>query len=69
MMAGQACGTMTEISVRNGLAPSIAAASSISRGIVIRYCRSRNTSNALAKNVGTISGSHVPTQPSFRNTA
>ena len=29
------------------------------------YWRSRNTSNALAKNVGTSSGSHVPTQPSF----
>ena len=58
---------MTEIRVRNGPAPSIAAASSISRGIVRRYWRIRNTSYALAKNVGTSSGSHVPTQPSFEN--
>ena len=29
------------------------------------YWRIRNTSNALAKNVGTSSGSHVPTQPIF----
>ena len=41
---GQACGRITEMSVRNGPAPSIAAASSISRGIVRRYWRSRNTS-------------------------
>ena len=32
------------MSVRNGPAPSIAAASSISRGIVSKYWRSRNTS-------------------------
>ena len=37
----------------------------MSRGIVIMYWRIRNTSNALAKNVGTSSGSHVPTQPIF----
>ena len=66
-MAGQAWGRITEISVRNGPAPSIDAASSISRGIVSKYWRIRNTSNALAKNAGTSSGSHVPTQPSFAN--
>jgi hypothetical protein len=39
------------------------AASSNSFGILIKYWRSRNTSYALAKNAGTISGSHVPVQP------
>src|SRR6478736_3227714 len=64
-MTGQAWGRITETSVRNGPAPSIDAASSISRGIVSMYWRTRNTSKALAKNVGTSSGSHVPTQPIF----
>ena len=64
---GQAWGRMTDTSVRNGPAPSIAAASSISRGIVSMYWRSRNTSYALAKKVGTRSGSQVPTQPSLAN--
>src|SRR3954469_349943 len=68
MIAGQAWGTMTDTSVRAGLAPSIAAASSISRGMVSRYWRRRNTSYAFAKNDGTSSGSQEPTQPSFRNT-
>src|SRR4051812_16176466 len=67
MIAGHACGRMTETRVRNGPAPSIEAASSISRGIVRKYWRIRNTSKAFAKNVGTRSGSHVPTQPSFEN--
>ena len=31
----------------------------------MKYWRMRNTSYALAKNAGTSSGSHVPTQPSF----
>ena len=31
----------------------------------MKYCRSRNTLNALAKKCGTISGSHVPFQPSL----
>ena len=44
VITGQACGMITEMRVRNGPAPSIAAASSISRGIVMRYWRSRNTS-------------------------
>ena len=43
----------------------MAAASSISVGIVMKYWRIRKTSKALAKNVGTSNGSHVPTQPSF----
>ena len=43
-ITGQACGRITEVSVLNGPAPSIAAASSISRGIVRKYWRSRNTS-------------------------
>ena len=60
MTTGQACGRITDQSVRNGPAPSIAAASSISVGIVMKYWRMRKTSNALAKNVGTSSGSHVP---------
>ena len=50
--------------IRNGPAPSIIAASSSSRGIVMKYWRSRNTLKALAKKCGTISGSHVPFQPS-----
>src|SRR2546430_10216245 len=65
MRAGTACGRTTEMRVRKGPAPSIAAASSISRGIVRKYWRRRKTSYAFAKNVGTRSGSHVPTQPSF----
>ena len=40
------------------------AASSISRGIVMKYWRSRKTLKAFAKKCGTISGSHVPFQPS-----
>src|SRR5215218_6949361 len=64
-ITGHACGRMTEMRVRNGPAPSIDAASSISRGIVSMYWRIRNTSYALAKNVGTSRGSHVPTQPIF----
>ena len=32
----------------------------------MKYWRIRKTSKALAKNVGTSSGSQVPTQPSFR---
>ena len=44
MITGHDCGMMTEISVRNGPAPSIAAASSISRGIVMKYWRIRKTS-------------------------
>ena len=31
----------------------------------MKYWRMRKTSKALAKKVGTSSGSHVPTQPSF----
>ena len=49
--------------MRKRLAPSIMAASSISRGIVMKYWRKRKTSNALPKKVGTINGSQVPTQP------
>ena len=33
----------------------------------MKYWRMRNTSNALAKNAGTSSGSHVPTHPSSTN--
>ena len=69
VMAGQACGTITESSVRNGPAPSIMAASSISRGMLMKNCRSRNTLYALPKKCGTSSGSHVPTQPSLVNSA
>src|SRR3954469_18933159 len=58
------CGTMIERRIRNGPAPSIIAASSRSRGIVRKYCRSRKTLYALAKQWGMISGSHVPFQPS-----
>ena len=65
MTIGQACGRSTDQSVRNGPAPSMLAASSISVGIVMKYWRIRNTSNALAKKVGTSSGSHVPVQPSL----
>ena len=68
MMTGQACGMSTDTSVRSGPAPSIAAASSISRGIVRKYWRSRNTSYALAKNAGTSNGNQVPTQPIFEKT-
>src|SRR4051812_17021492 len=60
---------MTERRTRNGLAPSIIAASSRSRGIDRKYWRSRNTLNAFAKKCGTINGSQVPFQPSFVNTA
>src|SRR6478609_4128162 len=62
---GMACGRRTDQRVRNGPAPSMAAASSISVGMVMKYWRIRNTSKAFAKNVGTSSGSQVPTQPSF----
>src|SRR6187401_370156 len=65
MTTGQACGRTTDQSVRNGPAPSMAAASSRSVGIVMKYWRMRKTSNGLAKNVGTSRGNHVPTQPSF----
>src|SRR4051794_25533973 len=57
-------GTMTERRIRNGPAPSIIAASSRSRGIDMKYCRSRKTLKALAKKWGTIRGSQVPFQPS-----
>ena len=56
---------MTERRIRNGLAPSIMAASSRSRGMDMKYCRSRKTLNALANRCGTISGNHVPFQPSL----
>ena len=64
MIAGTDSGTMIERRIRNGPAPSIIAASSRSRGIDMKYWRSRNTLKALAKKCGTISGSHVPFQPS-----
>src|SRR4026208_2554040 len=35
----------------------------MSVGIVMKYWRVRKTSYAFAKNAGTRSGSHVPTQP------
>src|SRR5262245_28363640 len=60
-------GTITERRIRNGPAPSIIAASSSSRGIDRKYCRSRNTLYAFAKQWGMISGSHVPFQPSHVN--
>ena len=63
--AGTDSGRITERRIRNGLAPSIIAASSRSRGIDRKYWRSRKTLNALAKRCGTIRGSHVPFQPSF----
>src|SRR6476659_10671407 len=65
---GHDCGSRTDQRIRKGPAPSIAAASSRSVGIVMKYWRMRNTSYALAKNAGTRSGSHVPTHPSFWNT-
>ena len=43
MIAGIDSGTMTDRKTRNGPAPSIRAASSRSRGIVMKYCRSRKT--------------------------
>src|ERR1035437_4195053 len=49
MIAGQDCGMMTEIRIRNGVAPSIIAASSNSRGRVKKYCRRRKTLYAFAK--------------------
>ena len=64
MIAAIDCGTMIERRIRNGPAPSIIAASSSSRGIVMKYWRSRKTLNAFAKKWGMISGSHVPFQPS-----
>src|SRR3954465_16039233 len=74
MITGHAWGMRTETRVRNGPAPSIAAASSISRGIVMKYWRIRKTSYALAKKVGSRSGSHAiagfgsPITPSDRHT-
>src|SRR4029079_6264461 len=62
VIAATDCGTMIERRTRNGPAPSIIAASSSSRGIDRKYCRSRNTLYALAKQWGAISGSHVPFQ-------
>ena len=59
MTTGQAWGRITDTSVRTGPAPSIAAASSISRGIVRKYWRIRKTSYALAKNVGTSRGAQA----------
>ena len=43
MIAGTDSGRMTERRIRNGLAPSIIAASSRSRGIDMKYWRSRKT--------------------------
>ena len=54
---------MIVIRIRSGPAPSIVAASSSSRGIVMKNWRSRKTLKALAKKWGMISGSHVPIQP------
>src|SRR5713226_10308241 len=68
-MAAQACGTITDTSVRNGPAPSIMAASSRSRGMLMKNCRSKNTLYAFPKKWGTSNGSHVPTQPSLVNSA
>src|SRR5512138_2035507 len=56
---------ITDHNTRNGLAPSIMAASSNSRGSVMKYWRSRNVSYGLVKKEGIISGSQVPTQPIF----
>ncbi len=42
-MAATDCGTMIERRIRNGPAPSIIAASSSSRGIDMKYWRSRKT--------------------------
>ena len=50
---------MTCHRICGGDAPSIIAASSSSRGILIKYCRSRNTLNAFAKKCGTMSGSQA----------
>ena len=61
---GYACGRITDRRILNGPAPSIMAASSRSRGMLMKNWRSRNTLNALANRCGTISGSHVPIQPS-----
>ena len=64
MIAGTDSGRITERRIRNGPAPSIIAASSRSRGIDMKYWRSRKTLYAFAKKCGMISGSHVPVQPS-----
>ena len=40
-MAGIAWGIMIEMSIRSGLAPSSMAASSRSRGILLKFCLSR----------------------------
>src|SRR5688500_10372398 len=53
---------MTDHRILSGLARSSIAASSNSRGRVMKYWRNKKTSYAFAKNAGTIKGSHVPTQ-------
>jgi hypothetical protein len=63
MIAGHACGTTTDSKVRSGPAPSIIAASSMSRGMLMKNCRSKKTFYAFPKKCGTRSGNQVPTQP------
>src|SRR5688572_486421 len=59
VIAGMAWGIMIEMRIRSGPAPSIMAASSNSLGMLMKYCRSKKTSYALAKKAGTNSGSQV----------
>ena len=65
MIAGQDSGTMIRSRIRRSLAPSIRAASDSSFGIPRKNWRSRKMKNGLPRNVGTMSGRYVPTQPSF----
>ncbi len=65
MRAGIDSGTTIERRIRSSLAPSMRAASDSSRGMPRKNWRSRKMKNGLPRNVGTISGRNVPTQPSL----
>lgn len=63
IMAGRATGSTTLRTMRKLLAPSILAASISSYGRAsVRYCRMKNTPNALTR-VGKITDSRLPLQP------
>ena len=66
--AGLISGRMIEKKIRRCPAPSMRAASSMSRGMLRMNCTIRNTKNAsVARNFGRISGQYVSTSSSLLN--
>ena len=66
--AGRISGRMIDQKMRKCPAPSMRAASSMSRGIWRMNCTSRNTKNAsVARNFGSSSGMNVSTRPRLLN--